>query len=102
MDDFSIETTSNEILAGLDAGERERLGKHLTYHHMKLGEPIFDPDDTIDFLLFPNHSMASVVGRTSQGNSAGQPRLEARGCSLRERRGDRVYVRRRTVHWPRR
>jgi len=70
MDDVSIATTSNVILAGLDPGERERLRPHLTYHDMKLGEKIFDPDETIDFLFFPNHSMASVVGRTSQGNSA--------------------------------
>ena len=70
MDDVSLQTTSNWILAGLEPGEKERLGKHLTYHDMKLGEKLFDPDDPIDFLFFPNHSMASVVGRTPQGSSA--------------------------------
>ena len=70
MNDVSIATTNNVILAGLEPDERQRLDKHLTYHHMKLGEKLFDPDESIDFLFFPDHSMASVVGRTRQGQSA--------------------------------
>lgn len=70
MDDVSLHTTSNLILLSLEPAEIERLSKHLTYRNMKLGDKLFDPDETIDFLFFPNHSMVSVVGRTEQGHSA--------------------------------
>jgi CRP-like cAMP-binding protein len=70
MNDVSLGTASNMILAGLEPAERQRLEPHLTYHHMSLGEKLFDPGEPIDFLFFPDHSMASVVGRTRQGQSA--------------------------------
>lgn len=70
MDDVSLHATSNLILAGLEPAELERLGSHLTYHNMALGEKIFESDETIEFLFFPNNSMVSIVGRTQQGHSA--------------------------------
>jgi CRP-like cAMP-binding protein len=70
MNDISLGETSNAILAGLAPDERERLAEHFTYRHMKLGESLFEPDAPIEQLFFPDHSMASVVGRTRQGQSA--------------------------------
>jgi CRP-like cAMP-binding protein len=70
VNDVSVDTTNNAILSGLEAGEKERLAAHLTYHNTTLGENLFLPNSTIDYLFFPNNSMISIVGNTRQGRSA--------------------------------
>jgi len=70
MKDVTTGGTSNVLLNGLNEEERERLSPHLTYHQTTLGETLYQPNATIDYLFFPNNSMASVLGHTKQGSSA--------------------------------
>jgi CRP-like cAMP-binding protein len=67
---FNSETTKNHILSNLTTDEAQRIGPHLEQIEAKLGDVLVNSGDTIDFLFFPDGSMASIVGVTARGGSA--------------------------------
>lgn len=66
----TLETANNTILASLAPDERDRLRPHIEFTRSKLGETIFNTGERIDYLYFPNNSIASVIGTTRQGGTA--------------------------------
>ena len=59
----------NRLLARLTPEEADRLSPHLEYIDTQLGDILLNAGDPIDYLYFPDSSMASVVGTTSDGSS---------------------------------
>ena len=70
MGPFIPTSTNNQILSRLTPDECGRLGPHLAYVHLAMGEVLLNPGEPIDFLLFPEFSMASVVGGDDTGHTA--------------------------------
>lgn len=63
-------TTNNRILNNLSDEDYERLRPHLTLVNLNLGEIIYQPNQSIKHIYFPDNSMASVIATTPEGQSA--------------------------------
>jgi CRP-like cAMP-binding protein len=70
MGPFIPTSTNNQILSRLSPDECGRLGPHLVYVDLPLGKVLLNPGELIDFLLFPEFSVASVVGSDDAGHCA--------------------------------
>jgi CRP-like cAMP-binding protein len=60
----------NYLIRSLDREAADRLGPHLKTISNELGEDLLKPGDPIDFLYFPETSMASAMGLTPEGGTA--------------------------------
>lgn len=63
-------TTQNIILNALPKKDFEALRAHLEPVELSLGQVLFRPDEAIEYVYFPNNSMASVVATTPEGQCA--------------------------------
>lgn len=70
---LSIQTrlsTVNYILKALPKEDFERLLPDLEPIELKLGQVLYRPEEPIEFVYFPNHTMISVIASTAEGQSA--------------------------------
>ena len=70
MNDNSPDLTTNHILLSLPADDRERLASRLERVSLTHGEVLFDPDQKITHVYFPDKAMISVVAYTEEGQGA--------------------------------
>ena len=63
-------TTSNHILKNLTVEDFERLKPYLKPVKLQIGQYLYNAEDTINHIYFPNNAMISVVANTSSGQSA--------------------------------
>ena len=63
-------STKNYILNSLPAAEFERLLPDLEPVKVGLGAILYRPEQTIEYVYFPNDAMASIVATTTEGQSA--------------------------------
>jgi CRP-like cAMP-binding protein len=63
-------STKNLILTGLPPQDLERLRPHLEAVDLKHGEILYEMDEPVDFIYFPNLGMISVVTTTISGQTA--------------------------------
>jgi CRP-like cAMP-binding protein len=59
--------TNNQILNALPDEDYQRLHKHLEFVELTLGQVIYNPDEPIRYVYFPNDSMNSVIATTPDG-----------------------------------
>ncbi len=64
------EFSSNHILSTLSPEEVERLRPHLEPIELPSGKVLFRPDETIEYVYFPENGMVSVVAYTEDGHGA--------------------------------
>lgn len=60
-------TTNNHILNNLSDEDYARLHPHLTPVNLAFGEIIYQPEESIKYIYFPDNSMASVIATTPEG-----------------------------------
>ena len=63
-------STKNHILNALSDKDYQRLHPHLEPVKLNLGEVIYQPDERIKYVYFPDNAMASVIATTSEGECA--------------------------------
>lgn len=63
-------TTKNHILNALPKEDYERLRSHLEEVSLTLGQVVYQPDESIKYVYFPNNAMASVIATTPDGQCA--------------------------------
>jgi len=63
-------STDNHILNNLSDEDYARLHPHLTPVNLALGEIIYQPEESIKYVYFPNNAMASVIATTPEGQCA--------------------------------
>jgi CRP-like cAMP-binding protein len=61
--------TENRILNALPDEEYERLAPHLEFIETKHGQTLYQTNQTIDYVYFPNRAMISLVSQLSDGAS---------------------------------
>jgi CRP-like cAMP-binding protein len=61
--------TENRILNALPDEEYERLAPHLEFGNANHGQILYQMEQTIDYIYFPNRAMISLVSQMSDGGS---------------------------------
>lgn len=61
--------TENRILNALSQEEYERLAPHLEFIDVNHGQILYQTDQTIDYVYFPDKAMISLVSQMSDGGS---------------------------------
>jgi CRP-like cAMP-binding protein len=61
--------TENRILNALTGEEYGRLAPHLEFIHTKHGQILYQTDQTIDYVYFPDKGMISLVSQMADGGS---------------------------------
>jgi CRP-like cAMP-binding protein len=62
-----IQRKGNRILAGLSPGDRAQLAPHLEPVRNEIREPLWEPDQPIRTVIFPETSVNSVMAMDGQG-----------------------------------
>lgn len=62
--------TDNFILKNLPEADFAHLLPDLEKIHLTLGQVLYEAEDRIDYLYFPDHSMISAIATTAKGESA--------------------------------
>ena len=62
--------TANHILNALSDEDYARLLPHFKPVELTLGQVIYQPDEPIKDIYFPNNAMASIIATTPEGQSA--------------------------------
>lgn len=70
MPALTNENTQNHILRSLSREDRERVEDYLEPAEMPNGMLIYDAEQTIEHIYFPNHAVISVVSSTESGETA--------------------------------
>lgn len=59
----------NRLLAALSESEYQRLVPHLNFIPLSLGQVLFEPEEPITQVYFPNNSLVSLVVTTENGST---------------------------------
>lgn len=63
-------STKNHILKVLSDEDYARLHPHLEPVELALGQVIYQPEESIEYIYFPNNAMASLIATTAEGQCA--------------------------------
>lgn len=69
LDDHARPLTENRILNALSTEEYGRLAPHLEYINTHHGQILYQTDQTIDYVYFPDKAMISLVSQMEKGGS---------------------------------
>ena len=64
----AVHSIGNRILSLLAGEERERLAPHLEYAALRQGEVLFEPDEPIRQVYFPNTGTVSIISALKEGS----------------------------------
>ncbi|WP_227537960.1 Crp/Fnr family transcriptional regulator [Marinobacter vulgaris] len=70
LTDSSVSYEQNRLLAALPASAKARIFPRLKLIEMKLGDVIYESDQSIEFVYFPTNSIVSLLYVMTNGSSA--------------------------------
>jgi CRP-like cAMP-binding protein len=73
--------TTNQLLNSLDPAEFERLGKKLTRVTLRQKEVVYQPDQPIEYVLFPENAILCLMTLMSNGDTIEASTVGREGAS---------------------
>ena len=65
-----LDPRKNQLLAALPAGEWQRVAQHLELIDMPLGDVLYEPGETLNYVYFPTTAIISLLYVMENGSSA--------------------------------